>query len=105
MPKFTCDLIPIVSYDAEVLRYKGKVCVVAQWEGNYFEVRDAIEEMAPRLFTGSGTSLDGASPTRDISFECKNMKSAIRLMNKLLKWKERYKENKVNNFTLKVLKA
>lgn len=91
---------PIVSYAKGALSHKGRVVVVARWQGEYFEVRDAIEKVSPRLFTGSGTTLDGSKPIRDASFECKNMESAIRLMNKLLKWKLKYRKNTVDNFML-----
>lgn len=102
MSKPACNLIPIVSYTKEALTHKGRVIVTAQWQGDYFEVRDAIEKVSPRLFTGSGTSLDESAPMRDASFECKNMASAIRLVNKLLNWKGKYKKNKVDNFMLQV---
>ena len=49
MSKPACNLIPIVSYTKEALTHKGRVVVTAQWQGDYFEVRDAIEMLVLKM--------------------------------------------------------
>ena len=81
------------------------ITVVVEWQGEYFKVRDALEELSPRLFTGSGTMLEGSSPVRDASFECSTSASAIRLSGKILKWNKDYKKHAVKNLTIHLYTA